>query len=108
MNQKVLVLGSATRNGTCTEGICDGNTIYGDKKVMEFNRNTNSWIRTADMTGKKAFICIYIFNAKFLELRLAYTTTLELPRRVCETFSATPRPDTDSNLEIQNSAKEDS
>ena len=44
----------------------------------------------------------------FSELRLAYTTTLELPKRVCETFSATLSSDTDGNLEIQNSAKEDS
>ena len=44
----------------------------------------------------------------FSELRLAYTTTLELPRRVCETFSATPSSDTDGILEIQKSAKEDS
>ena len=51
---------------------------------------------------------MYIFNKMFSELRLAYTTTLELPRRVCETFSATPSSDTDGILEIQKSAKEDS
>ena len=51
LNQKVLVLGSATRNGTCKGGICDGNALYGNKKVMEFDWKTNSWNRREDMAG---------------------------------------------------------
>ncbi len=51
LNQKVLVLGSATQNGTCNGGICDGNTLYGNKQVMEFDWSTKSWNRREDMAG---------------------------------------------------------
>lgn len=52
LNQKVLALGSATRNGTCNNGICDGNALYGNNKVMEFNWSTSSWNKREDMAGK--------------------------------------------------------
>ena len=51
LNQKVLALGSATRNGTCNNGICDGNTLFGNEEVMEFNWSTNSWNKREDMAG---------------------------------------------------------
>ena len=50
LNQKVLALGSATRNGTCNNGICDGNALYGNNEVMEFN--WSSWNKREDMAGK--------------------------------------------------------
>ena len=51
LNQKVLALGSVTRNGTCNNEICDGNTLFGSKEVMEFNWSTNSWNKREDMAG---------------------------------------------------------
>ena len=106
MNQKVLVLGSATRNGTCNNGICDGNALYGDKKVMEFDWDTNSWKRREDMAGNlRKKIHKYCFLSKFSESRLAYTSALELPKKVCDSFSETDKELEDLAIDLDDDIK---
>ena len=73
-DNKPTILGLAHRNGTCSEGGCNGNTLYGDSSVLQHDLESNTWTEVGRM----------------VQDRLAFTRALQVPGAVCTKILLNP------------------